>query len=90
MNFKLCDVISPMEFNATCQCTVPYALEAVFENNSYLDVMKAACYVGGDMDTIPCIAGSVAEAIYEVPNNIKNKARIIIGDGLSKIIDDVC
>lgn len=86
MNFTLRDVSSPMEFNATCQYTVPYAIAAVLENNSYLDTIRAACSIGGDMDTIPCIAGSIAEAIYDVPGNIKNKARIIIGDGLSRII----
>jgi ADP-ribosylglycohydrolase len=89
MNFTLRSISSPIEFNATCQYTVPYAIAAVLENNSYIDTIRAACSIGGDMDTIPCIAGSIAGVIYNIPDNLKNKTRSVVGDRLSKIIDKV-
>lgn len=52
-------------FSETCQNAVPIALQAFFEGNDYLDVVQKAISVGGDSDTIACIAGSIAGSYYE-------------------------
>jgi ADP-ribosylglycohydrolase len=59
------DSIRPdYHFNETCQETVPEALIAFFDASDYEDTLRKAISLGGDADTLACIAGSVAEAYY--------------------------
>ncbi|MCX7031081.1 MAG: ADP-ribosylglycohydrolase family protein, partial [Spirochaetes bacterium] len=58
-------------FDVTCQGTVPPAIIAFLESRSYEDAVRKAVFLGGDSDTLACIAGSIAEAFYrEVPELI--------------------
>jgi ADP-ribosylglycohydrolase len=40
------------------------------DGENYEDVIRKAIYLGGDADTQAAIAGSIAEAFYEVPNHV--------------------
>ena len=62
------------KFDVTCQGTMPVAFQAFFEADSFEDTIRNAISVGGDSDTIAAIAGSLAEAYYGVPNELKQKA----------------
>ena len=74
LNFTL-DEIRPMyEFDVSCQGSVPQALEAFFESNSFEDAIRNAISIGGDSDTIGAICGAVAGAYYGVPADIRAKA----------------
>ena len=55
-------------FDETCQVTVPIAIQAFFEGKDFEDVLINAIYAGGDTDTIACMACSIAEAYYEIPD----------------------
>lgn len=55
-------------FDETCQVTVPIAIQAFLEGEDFEDVLKTAIYAGGDTDTIACMACSIAEAYYEIPD----------------------
>lgn len=55
----------------SCQETVPEAITAFMEGNDFEDVIRTAVSLGGDCDTLTCIAGSVAEAYYGIPENLK-------------------
>ena len=55
-------------FNETCQVTVPIAIQAFLEGKDFEDVLINAIYVGGDTDTIACMACSIAEAYYKIPD----------------------
>ena len=58
-------------FDESCQGTVPEALIAFLESESFEDAIRNAISIGGDSDTLACITGSVAEAFYgEVPSRI--------------------
>lgn len=71
INFTL-DKIRPFYvFRASCQETVPQALQAFFESESFEDAIRNAISIGGDSDTIGAITGSVAEAYYGVPKKMK-------------------
>lgn len=52
------------EFNETCQGSVPEAITAFLDSNSYEDTIRSAISIGGDSDTIACMAGGIAEAFY--------------------------
>ena len=54
-------------FDRTCQETVPMALRCFMDANSFEETIRLAVLCDGDTDTKACIAGSVAEAYYPVP-----------------------
>ena len=55
----------------TCQGTVPQAINAFLEGSDYESTIRLAISIGGDSDTIPCMAGGIAAAFYKViPKNI--------------------
>ena len=58
----------------TCQGSVPQAIVCALEADSLEDAIRNAVSIGGDSDTIACIAGSIAEALYGVPQAIRNQA----------------
>lgn len=64
------------EFNETCQGSVPEAIYCFLISKNFEDAIKTAISIGGDSDTIACMAGSIAEAYY------KND------EGLPQIIND--
>lgn len=69
------DAIRPAyRFNETCQDTVPQAVEAFLESNSFEDAIRTAVSVGGDSDTLAAITGSIAEAYYGVPQALYDAA----------------
>ena len=60
-------------FDETCQGTVPEALIAFFEADDYESAVRNAVSLGGDSDTLACIAGGIAEAFYKgVPTVIRD------------------
>jgi ADP-ribosylglycohydrolase len=57
-------------FDETCQGSVPEALTAFFEADSFEDTLRLAISLGGDSDTIACIACGIAEAYYGIPEEL--------------------
>ena len=57
----------------SCQETVPEAITAFLEGTSFEDVIRTAVSLGGDCDTLTCIAGSMAEGFYGVPEALKQE-----------------
>jgi ADP-ribosylglycohydrolase len=59
------DSIRPdYRFDLSCQGSVPEAIIAFLESSSYVDAIKNAISLGGDADTMACIAGGIAQAYY--------------------------
>lgn len=62
---RSCDEIRPdYYFNESCQGTVPQAFAAFFESTDYERCIRLGVSLGGDSDTLCCIAGGIAEAFY--------------------------
>lgn len=51
-------------FNETCQNTVPQAIIAFLESESYEDAIRNAVSLGGDSDTLAAITGAIAWSYY--------------------------
>ena len=51
-------------FDETCQGSVPDALICFLNSNGFEDCIRTSISIGGDSDTIACMAGSIAEAYY--------------------------
>ncbi|MGH9893512.1 MAG: ADP-ribosylglycohydrolase family protein [bacterium] len=83
------DEIRPTyRFNETCQETVPQALIAFLESTSYEDAVRNAISLGGDADTLACIAGGIAEAFYGgVPEEIAGPGLRLLDERLTTVVD---
>ena len=58
------DLRQTYTFDVTCQGTLPAALAAFLDSNSFEDAIRLAISLGGDADTLAAISGAVAEAYY--------------------------
>ncbi len=68
------DQIRPSyDFEASCQKSVPEAIIAFMEGNDFEEVIRLAVSLGGDSDTIACMAGAIAGSYYPIPQHINNK-----------------
>jgi ADP-ribosylglycohydrolase len=83
------DEIRPeYDFEETCQKSVPQALTAFFESDSIEDAIRKAISLGGDADTIACIAGGVAEAFYgPLPQDMLKKAKSLLTPDLLQVVE---
>ena len=70
----------------SCQETVPEALTAVWEGNDFEDTLRLAVSLGGDSDTLTCIAASVAEAVWGIPLAIKAEAMERLTDDMKVVL----
>ena len=85
---RTCDMIRPDYHHVeSCQQTVPEAIIAFLEGESFEDVIRNAVSLGGDSDTLACIAGSMAEAFYGVPENLRKEARDRLPADLRGVLD---
>lgn len=73
-------------FDVSCAGTVPWALRAFMESDSYEDTIRNAISLGGDADTLACIAGAVAGAYYGVPKDIATEAMDRLDDRLRAVV----
>jgi ADP-ribosylglycohydrolase len=73
-------------FDVSCEGTVPWALRAFLEAESYEDAVRNAISLGGDADTLACIAGALAGAYYGVPAEIEAETLARLDDRLRDVV----
>jgi type I restriction enzyme M protein len=88
-DFTLDNIRPTYRFDVTCEGSVPQAIEAFLENDSFEEVIEAAISIGGDSDTIAAIAGSLAEACYLVPEDLTLQAWSKLDSGIKFAIKTV-
>ena len=77
-------------WKSSCQETVPEAIIAFLESNSYEDAIRKAVSIGGDSDTLACITGGIAEAFYrEIPSEMIEATQKVFPPVFNKILDAV-
>ena len=74
IGFTLDEIRADYDFDVTCQGSVPQAFEALFESTGFEDAVRCAISIGGDSDTIGAITGSMAEAVYGIPEDLRVQA----------------
>ena len=87
VDFTLEEIRPTYSFSETCMGSVPQAVVAFLESESFEDAIRNAVSIGGDSDTIAAITGSIAEAFYGVPDEMKERARSYLDDRLLGILD---
>ena len=85
---RACDEIRPNYHHVeTCQKTVPEAITAFLEGADFEDVIRTAVSLGGDSDTLTCIAGGIAEAFYGVPEDMIAECRNRLPEDMLAVLD---
>ncbi len=85
---RTCDEIRPSYYHVeTCQETVPEAITAFLEGKDFEDVVRTAVSLGGDCDTLTCIATGMAEAFYGIPNDIAENGRKRLESDMISVLD---
>ena len=85
---RTCDEIRPGYHHVeSCQKTVPEAVTAFLEGNDFEDVIRTAVSLGGDCDTLTCIAGSIAEAFYGVPIGLMAECQSRVEEDMRAVLE---
>ena len=74
LDFTLDQIRPTFKFDETCQGTVPQSIVAFLESTDFEDAIRNAISIGGDSDTLAAITGSIAEAYYGIPADIRHQA----------------
>lgn len=91
LNRSINDIRPSYSFDVSCQGTVPEAIIAFLDSESYEDSVRNAISLGGDSDTLACITGGIAEAFYDgVPEEIHAKVREYLTPDLWEITEAFC
>ena len=77
------------DFEVAAEKSVPEAIIAFLESESFEDAIRNAVSLGGDSDTQAAIAGSIAEAFYGVPEEFKAKARKKLPPDMLAVLDEI-
>ena len=88
LDFTLDQIREDYEFDVSCQGSVPQAIEAFVESNSFEDAIRNAISIGGDSDTIAAMTGSIAEAYYGIPAEIRNHALTFLDQTQLRVINN--
>lgn len=70
-----------------CQQTVPEAITCALAATSFEDAIRNAISIGGDSDTIAAIAGSIAEPMFGIPEEIQTQTRSLLPSDIIGIVD---
>lgn len=86
---KIEDIRPAYVFDVSCEGSVPEAIIAFLESTDFESAIRLAISIGGDSDTIACIAGAIAHAFYgKIPRWMAKYSRSVLDPSLLSIIDD--
>lgn len=75
------------QFDASCQRSVPQSIVAFLESTDFEDAVRNAVSLGGDADTMACIAGAIAEPFYGgVPEHMAEPVVAVLDDRLRGVV----
>lgn len=84
INIKKADVIN--RFDETCQGTVPVVLWIIGISDSFEDAVRKAVSLGADADTLGAIVGSIGEAIWGIPEAMKQEIQDYLPAEMKEVI----
>ena len=74
------------KFNETCQGSIPQSIYAFAISNSFEDTVRTAVSMGGDADTMACIAGAIAEAFYGIPKELESQVEKYLSPEMNEVV----
>jgi ADP-ribosylglycohydrolase len=76
-------------FDVSTAGTVPPALTAAFEADDLEGAIRLAVSLGGDADTLACIAGAIAEALYGAPDELWKLIEVRLPQSFKDIVEQM-
>lgn len=73
-------------FDETCQGCVPLAFAIFMDSESFEEAIRKAVEYGGDTDTLCAIVGSLAEARWGIPDEIRDEALSMLPNEMLNVI----
>lgn len=70
-----------------CQDSVPQAIICALAATDFEDAVRNAISIGGDSDTIGCITGAIAEALFGIPERLCNQAQRYLPPELLTVVN---
>jgi ADP-ribosylglycohydrolase len=86
LSFSLDEIRPTFAFDSSCAGTVPPAVVAFLESSDYESAVRLAVSLGGDCDTLACIAGAIAAAFYGVPAHVRAQTLARLDDPLTEVV----
>lgn len=91
LNRTVAEIRPRYRFDVSCQGSVPEAIIAFLDSRDYEDAVRKAVSLGGDSDTLACIAGGIAAAHYrEIPPAIVATVRALLPEEFLAVLDRFC
>ncbi len=82
LDFTVDEIRPRYSHDMTCEGSVPQAIVCFLDSEDYEDAVRNAVSLGGDGDTLACMAGAIAEAFYGIPEEIVNEGLSYMDEGL--------
>jgi hypothetical protein len=76
---SLAQIKATHRYNETCQGCVPECMAIAAGTSSFEEAVRFACSIRGDADTLSAITGSVSEALWGIPADIRQRSLAIAG-----------
>ncbi len=87
------DEIRPLytfdKYASICRGTVPFAVQAFLESESFEDCLRCTVSIGGDTDTLGAISGAIAEAYYGFPQEFVERIRGYLTEDILFTLDQI-
>ncbi|HPQ27871.1 MAG TPA: ADP-ribosylglycohydrolase family protein [Desulfobacteraceae bacterium] len=91
LNRTVEDIRPSYSFDVSCQGSVPEAIIAFLDSESYEDAVRNAVSLGGDSDTLACISGGIAQAYYGgISSYILEQVKVRLPEELWQITERFC
>lgn len=89
LDYTIEDIKPDYSFNSSTNYSIPPSIVAFLDSHDYESAVRNAVSLGGDADTMACIAGGIAEAFYKnIPAEIKSFCSSRIDITLKKVLNE--
>ncbi|MDE5558391.1 MAG: ADP-ribosylglycohydrolase family protein, partial [Ruminococcus sp.] len=89
LDYTIDDIKPDYSFGSETLYSVPPSIVAFLDSHDYESAVRNAVSLGGDADTMACIAGGIAEAFYkDIPEEIKSFCSSRIDITLKKVLNE--
>lgn len=89
LSIPIAEIREKFVFNSRAGYSVPPSIAAFLQSDDYESAVRNAVSLGGDADTMACIAGGIAEAFYgEIPKNIRDFCMLRLDGTIKRTINE--
>ncbi|MDE7400008.1 MAG: ADP-ribosylglycohydrolase family protein [Oscillospiraceae bacterium] len=89
LSVPIAEIREKFVFDSRAGYSVPSSIAAFLQSEDYESAVRNAVSLGGDADTMACIAGGIADAFYrEIPQNIRDFCVLRLDGTIKRVINE--